>query len=97
MATTQGETIVAIATAIVAQQGSIGVVRMSGKNAIAIAKQLFTAPGNQTWETHRILYGHIHNPQTQIIVDATTNKATTDNTRGFVDFKEGTSVRLHNG
>ena len=69
MATTQGETIVAIATAIVAQQGSIGVVRMSGKNSIAIAKQLFIAPGNQPWSTHRILYGHICNPQTQEIVD----------------------------
>jgi len=69
MATTQGETIVAIATAIVAQQGSIGVVRLSGKNAIAIAKQLFTAPGNQTWETHRILYGYICDPQTKAIID----------------------------
>ena len=69
MEITQGETIVAIATAIVAQQGSIGVVRMSGKNAIAIAKILFIAPGNQPWESHRILYGHIHNPQTQVIVD----------------------------
>ena len=67
--TTQGETIVAIATAIVAQQGSIGVVRLSGAKAIAIAKQLFTAPGKQVWETHRILYGYIRDPQTQKIVD----------------------------
>ncbi len=69
MSTTQGETIVAIATAIVAQQGSIGVVRLSGAKAIAIAKQLFTAPGKQTWETHRILYGYIRDPQTKEIVD----------------------------
>ncbi|ELS05489.1 tRNA modification GTPase TrmE [Xenococcus sp. PCC 7305] len=69
MPTTQGETIVAIATAIVAQQGSIGVVRLSGEKAIAIAKQLFTAPGKQIWETHRILYGYICDPQTKEIVD----------------------------
>ena len=69
MSTTQGETIVAIATAIVAQQGSIGVVRLSGAKAIVIAKQLFTAPGKQTWESHRILYGYIRDPQTGKTVD----------------------------
>lgn len=69
MPPTQGETIVAIATAIVAQQGSIGVVRLSGATAIAIAKKLFTASGKQVWKTHRILYGYICNPQTQEIVD----------------------------
>ncbi|MGK7899568.1 MAG: tRNA uridine-5-carboxymethylaminomethyl(34) synthesis GTPase MnmE, partial [Xenococcus sp. (in: cyanobacteria)] len=69
MQPTQGETIVAISTAIVAQQGSIGVVRLSGKTAIVIAKRLFTAPGKQVWETHRILYGYIRNPQTAEIVD----------------------------
>ena len=69
MSTTQGETIVAIATAIAAQQGSIGVVRLSGAKALEIAKKLFTAPGKQIWETHRILYGYICEPQTQEIVD----------------------------
>ena len=69
MPPTQGETIVAIATAIVAQQGSIGIVRLSGEKAIAIAKQLFTAPGKQVWETHRILYGYIRDSETQEIVD----------------------------
>ena len=69
MPSTQGETIVAIATAIVAQQGRSGVVRLSGGKAIAIAKQLFIAPGKQIWESHRILYGYIRDPQTQEIVD----------------------------
>ncbi|EDX86358.1 tRNA modification GTPase TrmE [Synechococcus sp. PCC 7335] len=63
----QAETIVAIATAIVPEQGSVGIVRLSGLDAIAIAKQLFHAPGRQPWESHRILYGHIHSQQT--IVD----------------------------
>ena len=65
----QGETIAAIATAVVPQQGSVGIVRMSGKEAIAIARILFHAPGHQVWETHRILYGYVRHPQTQQVVD----------------------------
>ena len=64
-----GGTIAAIATAIVPQQGSIGIVRLSGSESIAIAKTLFQAPGHQPWETHRILYGYIRHPQTQQLVD----------------------------
>lgn len=64
-----GETIVAIATAIVPQQGSVGIVRMSGTESQAIAKQLFYSPGRQTWESHRILYGYIRHPQTQKTLD----------------------------
>jgi len=65
----QGETIAAIATAVVPQQGSVGIVRVSGENALAIAHQLFHAPGRQLWQTHRILYGYVRHPQTQQIVD----------------------------
>ncbi len=65
----QGETIAAIATAVVPQQGSVGIVRLSGKEAIAIAHSLFHAPGQQTWATHRILYGYIRHPQTQQLID----------------------------
>lgn len=67
---TQGETIVAIATAIVPEQGSIGIVRLSGTQAEAIAKTLFHPMGKkQPWESHRILYGHIRHPHTQQVVD----------------------------
>jgi tRNA modification GTPase len=65
----QGDTIAAIATAIVPQQGSIGIVRLSGAKAIEIARTLFEAPGKQRWESHRILYGYIRHPQTQQLVD----------------------------
>lgn len=65
----QGETIAAIATAVVPQQGSVGIVRVSGENALEIARQLFHAPGRQAWQTHRILYGYVRHPQTQQIVD----------------------------
>ncbi|NJM66977.1 MAG: tRNA uridine-5-carboxymethylaminomethyl(34) synthesis GTPase MnmE [Acaryochloris sp. RU_4_1] len=62
-------TIAAIATAIVPQQGSIGIVRLSGSEALSIAKTLFHAPGRQSWQSHRILYGYIRHPQTQQILD----------------------------
>ncbi|HEY9867275.1 MAG TPA: tRNA uridine-5-carboxymethylaminomethyl(34) synthesis GTPase MnmE [Candidatus Obscuribacterales bacterium] len=64
-----GGTIVAIATAIVPQQGSVGIVRMSGGEAQSIAQQLFDPPGRQTWESHRILYGYIRHPQTKKTID----------------------------
>ena len=69
MPITQGETIVAIATAIVPQQGSVGIVRLSGATAVKIARILFEAPGKQTWESHRILYGYVRHPDTKQIVD----------------------------
>ena len=65
----QGETIAAIATAIVPQQGSVGIVRLSGATAAAIARTLFYAPGQQSWESHRILYGYVRDPETQRTVD----------------------------
>ena len=56
MSLVQGETIVAIATAIMPQQGSVGIVRLSGAKSLAIAKTLFHSPGKQEWSSHRILY-----------------------------------------
>jgi tRNA modification GTPase len=65
----QGETIAAIASAVVPQQGSIGIVRLSGADSVRIASTIFLAPGKQVWETHRILYGTIRHPQTGQIID----------------------------
>ncbi|BBD58927.1 tRNA modification GTPase TrmE [Nostoc sp. HK-01] len=62
-------TIAAIATAVVPQQGSVSIVRVSGSQAMAIAQMLFHAPGKQAWESHRILYGYIRHPQTQQLID----------------------------
>jgi tRNA modification GTPase len=67
--TTLGTTIAAIATAIVPQQGSVGIVRLSGAQAMAIARRLFHAPGKQVWESHRILYGYVRHPDTRQVVD----------------------------
>lgn len=63
------DTIAAIATAIVPQQGSVGIVRVSGPESQAIARQLFHAPGSQPWESHRILYGQIRDPESGDLVD----------------------------
>ena len=65
----QGDTIVAIATPVVPQQGSVGIVRLSGDQALPMAKTLFDAPGKQPWDSHRILYGYIRHPETQKLVD----------------------------
>ncbi|MGB0562607.1 MAG: tRNA uridine-5-carboxymethylaminomethyl(34) synthesis GTPase MnmE, partial [Spirulinaceae cyanobacterium] len=65
----QGETIAAIASAVVPEQGSIGIVRLSGRGAVEIAQTLFHAPGRQAWESHRILYGTVRYPQRQRVVD----------------------------
>ena len=62
-------TIAAIATAIVPQQGSIGIVRLSGPEAVAIARKLFHPPGTQSWKSHRILYGYIREFNTQQLID----------------------------
>ncbi|BAS58355.1 TrmE protein [Leptolyngbya boryana NIES-2135] len=63
------DTIAAIATAIVPEQGSVGIVRLSGSESVAIAKKLFHAPGQQAWESHRILYGFIRHPETDRLID----------------------------
>jgi tRNA modification GTPase len=69
LATIGGETIAAIATAIVPQAGSVGIVRLSGSEAMTIARTIFAAPGKQVWESHRILYGLIRHPETQQVID----------------------------
>jgi len=58
----QADTIAAIATAVAPGQGSVAIVRLSGPGALAIGRRLFQAPGNQVWDCHRILYGHVLDP-----------------------------------
>ncbi len=53
------DTIAAIATAISPGQGSIAVVKISGSSAIEITKKIVQIPGNQKWNTHTVLYGHV--------------------------------------
>lgn len=65
----QQETIVAIASAVVPNQGSIGIVRLSGATALEIAKRIFQPQSNAKWQSHRILYGYIKHPQRDYIID----------------------------
>ncbi|MEB3235598.1 MAG: tRNA uridine-5-carboxymethylaminomethyl(34) synthesis GTPase MnmE [Cyanobacteriota bacterium] len=64
-----GDTIAAIATAVAPAEGSVAIVRLSGPQAEAIARRLFVAPGQQIWDSHRVLYGHVIDPATGERVD----------------------------
>ncbi|MCP9808514.1 tRNA uridine-5-carboxymethylaminomethyl(34) synthesis GTPase MnmE [Cyanobium sp. HWJ4-Hawea] len=63
------ETIAAIATAVAPGEGSVAIVRISGPQAEAIGQRLFAAPGQQLWESHRVLYGHVQDPASGERVD----------------------------
>lgn len=56
------DTIAAIATAVAPGQGSVAIVRLSGPQAEAIGRRLFQSPGQQEWASHRVLYGHVVEP-----------------------------------
>lgn len=57
------DTIAAISTPI--GEGGIGIVRMSGPDARSIAQNLF----DKTLSDHRIIYGHILDPESAEIID----------------------------
>ncbi len=40
----------------------MAIVRVSGTQAESIGRRLFQAPGQQLWESHRVLYGHVVDP-----------------------------------
>ena len=63
------DTIAAVATAIAPGEGSVAIVRVSGRDAEAIGRRLFVAPGDQAWESHRVLYGHVCDPASGERVD----------------------------
>ena len=63
------DTIAAIATAVAPGEGSVAIVRVSGPEAEAIGRQLLITPGQQVWDTHLVLYGHVVDPHSQERVD----------------------------
>jgi tRNA modification GTPase len=63
------DTIAAVATAIAPGEGSVAIVRVSGPEAEAIGQRLFSAPGDQPWESHRVLYGYVCDPASGERVD----------------------------
>ena len=52
-------TIAAVATAVAPGQGGIAVVRLSGPQAQDAVRAVTCIPGDQPWESHRVLYGHV--------------------------------------
>ena len=47
----------------------MAIVRLSGPEAEAIGRRLFVAPGEQAWDSHRVLYGHVCDPASGERVD----------------------------
>lgn len=65
---TIGDTIVAISSALA--EAAIGIVRLSGPDAVQLADQLFRGKlPLRTAPTHTLFYGHIVNPATNEVVD----------------------------
>jgi tRNA modification GTPase len=64
------DTIAAISTPI--GEGGIGIVRLSGKDSLRIAHKICTSPGGKAFqdlESHELIYGHVHDPETGKDVD----------------------------
>ena len=49
-----------MATAVAPGQGGIAVIRLSGPAAETTGRTVVNCPGQQTWDSHRILYGHVN-------------------------------------
>ena len=63
----QVDTIAAISTAL--GEGAIGIVRLSGVDAVEIANQVFKGKELAQVPSHTIHYGHVINPRTKQTVD----------------------------
>ncbi|MBM7855824.1 tRNA modification GTPase [Desulfohalotomaculum tongense] len=64
------DTIAAIATPL--GEGGIGIVRISGPEAIEVGQKIFKAKYNKEWYNgpgFRLIYGHVHDKETGEIVD----------------------------
>jgi tRNA modification GTPase len=64
------DTIAAISTPL--GEGGIGIVRLSGKDSVAIAEKIFFSTKNKSLKnsiSHRLLYGHIKDPATHDEID----------------------------
>ncbi|HHE0609669.1 TPA: tRNA uridine-5-carboxymethylaminomethyl(34) synthesis GTPase MnmE [Streptococcus pyogenes] len=65
--TKEFDTITAISTPL--GEGAIGIVRLSGTDALAIAQSVFKGKNLEQVTSHTINYGHIINPKTGTIID----------------------------
>lgn len=67
MITKEFDTITAIATPL--GEGAIGIVRISGTNAIPIAQNIFKGKNLATVSSHTLTYGHVVDPDKDEILD----------------------------
>lgn len=67
MITKEFDTIAAIATPL--GEGAIGIVRLSGSKAVAIAQKVFKGKNLEAVASHTINYGHIYDPDRKEILD----------------------------
>lgn len=67
MITKEFDTIAAISTPL--GEGAIGIVRLSGSEALAIANRIFKGKNLDEVASHTIHYGHILDPVADIVVD----------------------------
>lgn len=67
MITKEFDTITAIATPL--GEGAIGIVRISGSDALTIAKSIFKGKDLERVDSHTLNYGHIFDPQKDEILD----------------------------
>ena len=67
MITREFDTITAIATPL--GEGAIGIVRISGTEAVAIANRIFQGKNLETVDSHTLNYGHILDPDRNEILD----------------------------
>ncbi|HEQ4021208.1 TPA: tRNA uridine-5-carboxymethylaminomethyl(34) synthesis GTPase MnmE [Streptococcus pyogenes] len=65
--TKEFDTITAISTPL--GEGAIGIVRLSGTDALAISQSVFKGKNLEQVASHTINYGHIINPKTGTIID----------------------------
>ncbi|MCL4476223.1 MAG: tRNA uridine-5-carboxymethylaminomethyl(34) synthesis GTPase MnmE [Nitrospirae bacterium] len=64
------DTIAAISTPL--GEGGIGIVRLSGRDAVSIVEKLFSSPKNKKLsesESHKLIHGFIKNPSTNTTID----------------------------
>ncbi|HPU29869.1 MAG TPA: tRNA uridine-5-carboxymethylaminomethyl(34) synthesis GTPase MnmE [Syntrophorhabdaceae bacterium] len=65
---TDGDTICAISTP--QGEGGIGIIRISGNNALSILKKIFKARGNKrVFSSHRLYLGYIIEPKKKKVID----------------------------
>lgn len=67
LTTTEFDTIAAISTPV--GQGGISIIRISGDDAIKVAKKLYHGKDLDKVDSNTINYGHIVDPKTQVTVD----------------------------